>query len=126
MAMGRGRAARAAYGSDDLAARYVLPCAHTNLRHVGVAGRNPVAVVDHHNIAVTGVHAGVDNSSVRRCLDGGAVIGSDVQSGVVFIPAAERVAAHSETVSDVSAHGPAARGRGEFDLVPVEHVFDVT
>src|SRR5262245_18001574 len=126
MAMWRGRAARTANGSDDLATRHVLPLVLTNRRHVAVAGRSAVAVVDHHNIAVTGVHAGVDDSSVSRRVDRGAVIGGDVQSGVVLIPAAERVAAHSVTVSDVSAHGPAARGRGEFDLVPVEHVFDVT
>src|SRR5215831_12199787 len=122
MAMGRGRAARAAYGSDDLAARYVLPCAHANLRHVGVAGRNAVAVVDHHNIAVTGV----DDSSVSRGLDRSAVIGGDIQADVVFRPATEGVAAHSETVSDVSAHWPSIRSRGEFDLVPVENVFDIT
>src|SRR5262245_39417963 len=107
MAMWRGRAARTANGSDDLATRHVLPCAHTKLRHVAVTGRNAVAVVDHHNIAVTGVHAGVDDSSVSRRLDRGAMIGGDVQADVVFRPAAERVAAHSETVSDISAHGPA-------------------
>src|SRR5215475_7647961 len=126
MAMWRGRAACAANGSDDFATRHVLTCAYANLRHVGVAGRNAVAVVDHHNIAVTGVHAGVDDSSVSRGLDRSAVIGGDVQAGVVFITAAEGVAAHPETVSDVSAYRPSTRGRGEFDLVPVENVFDIT
>src|SRR5215510_14716856 len=126
MAMGRSGAARAAYGSDDLTARHMLPCAHTNLRHVGVAGRNAVSVVDHHNIAVTGVHAGVDDSSVSRGLDRSAVIGGDIQADVVFRPATEGVAAHCEAVSDVSAHWPSIRSRGEFDLVPVENVFDIT
>src|SRR5262249_33518621 len=55
-----------------------------------------------------------------------SVIGRNIQPGVVFITFAERIAPATETVSDVSAHGPAARGRGECDLVPVKNIFDPT
>src|SRR5262245_33408975 len=124
--MGRGRAASAAHRPDGLAAGYVLPHTYADLRHVAVAGRNAVPMVDHHNVTVTAVHAGEDDSSVGGGLDRGSVVGCDVQAGMVFIPAAEGVTAPAETVGDVPAHGPAARGRGEFDLVPVENVLDIS
>src|SRR5262245_35621432 len=126
MAMWRGRTSGAAHGSDDLAAGHVLSYLHGELRHVAVAGRDSVAVVDHYNVAVTAVHTGEDYSSVSRGLDCGAMIGGDVQARVGLIAAsAERIAAAPETVSDVPAHRPAARSRGEFDLIPVEDILDL-
>src|SRR5262245_12809321 len=126
MAMWRGRTSSAANGSDDLAAGHVLSYLHSELRHVAITGRDPVAVVDHHNVAVTAVHTGEDYSSVSRGLDRGAMIGGDVQTCVGFIaPSAERIASAAETVSNVSAHGPTTRCRGEFDLVPVEDILDL-
>src|SRR5262249_60304356 len=126
MAMRRGRTARGAHRSDGFAARHVLSHLHPNLRHVAVAGRDAVAVVNHHNVAVAAVRAGESDSSVGSGLDCGSVIGRNIQPGVVFITFAERIATVTETVSDVSAHGPAARGRSEFDLVPVKNIFDPT
>src|SRR5262245_78091 len=109
MAVVRCRAASSAPRRDGLAASHVLPHAYADLRHVAVAGRNAVTVVNHHNVTVTGVHAGEDDSSVSRGLDRSTVIGGDVQAGMVFITAAEGVTARAETVGNVPAHGPAAR-----------------
>src|SRR5262249_52055739 len=71
------------------------------------------------------MRAGEDHHPVSRGLDCGPVIGRNIQPGVVFIPLAERIAAVPETVSDVSAHRPAVRGRGELDLISVENIFDL-
>src|SRR6185295_15396522 len=98
------RAAGAPHRPNHFAAGHWLPHTNTYLRHVAITGCNPVAVVYHHDVAVTAVHTGEDDPSISRGFNRGAVIGRDIQTRVVFKPAStEWIAAISETVSDVSA-----------------------
>src|SRR5215510_14201761 len=90
-----------------------------------ITGGNPIAVVDHHNVTVPTISAGEDDDPVRGSIDRNSLIGRNIETGMLLISAAERVTPRPETIGDVAAHRPAIRSRREFDLVPVENIFDL-
>lgn len=66
MAVWRRRAPGAADRADLFAARDLLTDLHINSRHVAVAGRDAVTVINHDDVAVPTVNPGINHNAIRR------------------------------------------------------------
>ena len=80
---------------------------HADTRLVAVARREPAAVVDQGEVAVSAVPAGHDDDPVAGRLDRRSRGGSDVDAGVKAVPAQHRVVSVAERAGDGAVHGPA-------------------
>src|SRR6266536_34514 len=105
-----GAEAGAADVADHLALRDVLAAGDRDARLVAVRRGEAAAVVDHHEVAVAGLPAAVDDAAGSGGVDRRAVWDADVDAGMEPAPAG------AERARDRAAHGPdeparARRGR---------------
>src|ERR1019366_857852 len=88
----------------DVAGIHVLADRGRELRLVPIEGGHPTAVVDDDRIAVAALHAGDDDGPGPTGMDGRAVAGLQVVTGVEALRAAHRVHARSEAADDRPRH----------------------
>ena len=102
--------------ADLLAGRHDLPGADQQARLVGVQGRQPPAVVDHHGLAVAAPPARRDDPARGRGDDGLAARGGDVDTAVQAARAEDRMGAVPVAGPGATVGGPqqaaGSRGRG--------------
>src|SRR5580658_4933679 len=82
MQMRAGRAAGRADQPDDLADANLVADMDVDLRQMAVAGRQPVAMIDLHHIAVAAVPSGDGDAPDGRGMDRFAGLAADVHAGM--------------------------------------------